>query len=66
MKLTPINAENWKTHGGVVFEKEGILNKAVEEQYILLFEHDHQNECCTVKHTVKGVRLNESFALDSI
>lgn len=40
-------------------EKEAFLKKAADEEYILFLEHDSINECCTIKHTEKGVRLNE-------
>lgn len=40
-------------------EKELFLNEAVKNNYILLFQHDYSNECCTVSHTEKGVRVNE-------
>ena len=44
-------------------EKEKFMNKAADEEYILFFEHDPINECCTVQHTEKGVRLKETFSL---
>lgn len=44
-------------------EKEKFLNEAADQQYILFFEHDHLNECCTVKRTEKGVRLDRVFPL---
>lgn len=44
-------------------EKDEFLKRAVREDYILFFEHDYDNECCTVKNTPKGVRENEIFAL---
>jgi glyoxylase-like metal-dependent hydrolase (beta-lactamase superfamily II) len=47
-------------------EKEAFLQKAVEEQYILFLEHDPQYECCTVKQTEKGVRLDQVFKLSEI
>ena len=47
-------------------EKEKFMNKAAEEEYILFLEHDPINECCTVQKTEKGVRLKETFALESI
>ena len=40
-------------------EKEKFLIEAANKNYILFFEHDSVNECCTVKHTDKGVRVNE-------
>ena len=44
-------------------EKEEFLNEAADQQYILFFEHDPVNECCTVKRTEKGVRLDRVFTL---
>lgn len=44
-------------------EKKLFLNEAAEKGYILFLEHDPVNECCTVKQTEKGVRLNETFSL---
>jgi len=39
-------------------EKAKFLETAAREDYILFLEHDHMHECCTVKMTEKGVRLN--------
>lgn len=47
-------------------EKERFLNEAADKQYILFFEHDPVNECCTVKRTEKGVRLDQTFKLSDI
>lgn len=47
-------------------EKEAFLKEAADNNYILFLEHDPVNECCTVKHTEKGVRLDETFALKDI
>ncbi|QMU28809.1 MBL fold metallo-hydrolase [Adhaeribacter radiodurans] len=47
-------------------EKESFLNVAATEQYILYFEHDPVHECCTVKLTEKGVRMNEAFTLADV
>lgn len=44
-------------------EKEKFLKEAADKQYILFFEHDPVNECCTVMHTEKGVRLDKTFTL---
>lgn len=45
-------------------EKTAFLNKAYTENYILFFEHDRQNECCSLKQTEKGIRADEIFALE--
>jgi glyoxylase-like metal-dependent hydrolase (beta-lactamase superfamily II) len=47
-------------------EKEAFLEEAAREEYILFLEHDPVNECCTVKMTDKGVRLDQTFRLDEI
>ncbi len=47
-------------------EKEWFLNKAADEGYFLFLEHDSVNEVCTVKHTPKGVRLDQTFKLQDI
>lgn len=47
-------------------EKEKFLNEAADNGYVLFLEHDPVNECCTVKHTEKGVRLDQTFRLDEL
>lgn len=47
-------------------EKEKFLTKAADEYYVLFLEHDAYNELCTVKHTEKGVRLDETFAFREV
>ena len=47
-------------------EKKAFLAEAATNNYILYLEHDPVNECCTLQHTEKGVRLAETFRLDEI
>ena len=47
-------------------EKEKFLNEAVSKQYIIFLQHDNLNECCTLKQTEKGVRLDKTFPLSDI
>jgi glyoxylase-like metal-dependent hydrolase (beta-lactamase superfamily II) len=47
-------------------EKEKFLNEAADNNYVLFLEHDPVNECCTVKRTDKGVRLDSTFPLKEI
>ncbi len=47
-------------------EKKSFLNEALDNNYILFFEHDAQHECCTVHQTEKGIRENEIFKLSEI
>ncbi len=45
-------------------EKSLFVDKAVRENYHLIFEHDAHNEICTLQATEKGVRLNQIFTFD--
>ncbi|MGK2864834.1 MAG: MBL fold metallo-hydrolase [Chitinophagaceae bacterium] len=47
-------------------EKKSFLNEAVENKYILFFEHDPQYECCNLKQTERGVRPDQFLRLDEI
>lgn len=47
-------------------EKASFLNRAANEGIFLFLEHDPVNECCTVRHTDKGVRLDGTFMLSEI
>ncbi len=47
-------------------EKELFLNLAAEHNYYLFLEHDAHNEIITVKHTEKGVRLDETFTCNTV
>lgn len=49
-----------------MLEKENILKQAADENWVLFLEHDPVHECCTVKHTEKGVRLHETFSLSDL
>jgi len=47
-------------------EKGIFLNQAMNEKYVLFLEHDAMNECCTLKETEKGIRLDEHFDFKSM
>ena len=47
-------------------EKERFLRQAADNNYVLFFEHDPVHECCTVKNTEKGVRLDQQFKLSEL
>ncbi len=47
-------------------EKETFLKEAASNNYILFLEHDPVHECCTVKQTERGIRLDQTFALKEI
>lgn len=47
-------------------EKGAFLRRAQKEDYVLFLEHDSVNECCTLKETEKGIRLDNSFDFNSM
>ena len=47
-------------------EKELFLKMAADNNYYLFLEHDAHNEIITVKHTEKGVRLNETLTCNTL
>ncbi len=47
-------------------EKKAFLTEALENDYILFFEHDPRVECCTLQQTEKGIRVKETFKLEDI
>ncbi len=44
-------------------EKESFLDEAERNGYILFFQHDLYNECCTLEKTSKGIRAGKTFSL---
>ncbi|NOZ46627.1 MAG: MBL fold metallo-hydrolase [Chlorobi bacterium] len=44
-------------------EKEVFLNKAVEDNYLIFFEHDLYHECCNLQMTEKGIRVKDFYSL---
>lgn len=48
-------------------EKNTFLEEAIAEEYIIFFEHDAENQCCTVKINEKGkVVPREIFTLEDL
>jgi glyoxylase-like metal-dependent hydrolase (beta-lactamase superfamily II) len=47
-------------------EKKLFLEEAIDNNYILFFEHDPKVECCTLQRTEKGIRPKDFFSLDSL
>ena len=47
-------------------EKKSFLKEAVDNDYILFFEHDPVNECCSLQQTEKGIRPKDFFKLEEI
>jgi glyoxylase-like metal-dependent hydrolase (beta-lactamase superfamily II) len=44
-------------------EKDLFLREAVENKYVLFFEHDPVHECCSLVQTEKGIRMDKTFNL---
>ena len=47
-------------------EKEAFLQEALQENYVLFFEHDFHHECCQLKNTQKGIRADYVFELKEL
>lgn len=46
-------------------EREKFWQEAVDGKYILMLEHDPTHAFCTLQETEKGIRLKETFSLDT-
>jgi glyoxylase-like metal-dependent hydrolase (beta-lactamase superfamily II) len=44
-------------------ERNSFLSETVKNNYVLFFEHDIYRECCNLKETEKGIRMDKSFTL---
>jgi glyoxylase-like metal-dependent hydrolase (beta-lactamase superfamily II) len=44
-------------------EKQKLLKDAAENNWVLFFEHDLKNECCTLQQTDKGIKVKDIFTL---
>lgn len=47
-------------------EKGAFLKHACENDFVLFLEHDSVNECCSLKMTEKGVRLDSTYNFDDL
>jgi len=47
-------------------EKKSFLKEAIENDYILFFEHDPLYECCDLKNMERGVRAKSFFKLEEV
>jgi glyoxylase-like metal-dependent hydrolase (beta-lactamase superfamily II) len=47
-------------------EKKEFLHEAVENNFILFFEHDPTIECCTLQQTEKGIRMKQALKLEEL
>jgi len=44
-------------------ERQSYWQEIVDNEYVLFLEHDSINECCTLQHTEKGIRVKDIFKL---
>ncbi|MEM8926595.1 MAG: MBL fold metallo-hydrolase [Bacteroidota bacterium] len=47
-------------------EKANFLEKVVDKDYLLFFEHDAHNEICALKQTEKGVRIARTYTFNEL
>ena len=47
-------------------EKEKLLKESLDNNYILVFQHDENVECCTLGLTPKGIRAKDKFLFSEI
>lgn len=45
-------------------EKTALLNEAIEKNQTLFFQHDFYTECCTLKQTEKGIRMDKALKFE--
>jgi len=46
-----------------VEDKKRFFKEAIKNDYVLFFEHDLYNECCTIMETEKGIGVKGTFTL---
>jgi glyoxylase-like metal-dependent hydrolase (beta-lactamase superfamily II) len=49
-----------------LYEKKSFLQEALQNNYILYFEHDPLIECCNLQQTDRGIRQKELFKLTAL
>lgn len=47
-------------------EKKEVLEKAVEQNWLLYFEHDAQIECVSLERTEKGIRMKDKVMISDL
>jgi len=47
-------------------EKKLFLGEAMENDYILFFQHDPRYECCNLHHTERGIRPKDFFKMEEV
>jgi len=47
-------------------EKAAFLNEALHNNYVLFFEHDYYNECCSLTNSEKGIKPDKIFRISEL
>ena len=47
-------------------EKTDFMKESLENNYAYYFYHDLENQCCSLKDTIRGIRPDETFDLSDI
>ncbi len=47
-------------------EKDRLLKEALEGNWIIVFQHDENTECCTLQMTPKGIRAKDKFRFSEL
>ncbi|HWY10390.1 MAG TPA: MBL fold metallo-hydrolase [Bacteroidia bacterium] len=47
-------------------EKEKMLSKAAENNWLLFFEHDPKIECCSLQNTERGIRMKDVIKISEV
>lgn len=47
-------------------ERETYMNRALNENWVLFFEHDAHNECATLKQGERGIEIDRRFTLQEL
>jgi glyoxylase-like metal-dependent hydrolase (beta-lactamase superfamily II) len=47
-------------------EKQRLLNEALDRNYVFVFQHDENVECCNLEMTSKGIRAKDKFGFSEI
>lgn len=47
-------------------ERQSYWEEIVDNEYILMLEHDPVHECCTLQRTEKGIRVKDVFKLSEV
>ena len=53
----------WAMIQSPTLKERKLFKSSSTNQYVIYLQHDNYTECCTLKQTEKGVRLDKTFKL---